>query len=56
MAEIGTATVRVIPQVDGVELVETNVLDQLAAAARKHQVMVSITVTPYEDTSGSESA
>jgi hypothetical protein len=31
------------------ELVSRSVIDELGAVAREHRVMVSITVTPYDD-------
>jgi hypothetical protein len=32
------------------ELVSQSVIDELGQVARRHQVMISITVTPYDDT------
>jgi hypothetical protein len=31
------------------EVISRGVLDELAEAARQHRVMISITVTPYDD-------
>jgi hypothetical protein len=36
------------------ELVSESVIDELGAVARRHRVMISITVTPYDDESEEE--
>jgi len=36
------------------ELVETGVLDDLAAAACRHRVMVTLTFAPYDDQTGDD--
>jgi hypothetical protein len=49
MPEIGTATVKVVPQLEGLELVDQGIFDRIALAAHKHKVMISFTVTPYTE-------
>jgi hypothetical protein len=49
MAEVGTATIKVVPQLEGVELIDQGIFDRIAMAANKHRVMISFTVTPYDE-------
>ena len=43
------ATVKVVPQLEGLELVDQGIFDRIAMAAHKHKVMISFTVTPYTE-------
>jgi len=49
MAHIGEARIKIIPQLEAMELLGGSTLDEIATVARKHKVMVSVTVTPYDE-------